>query len=52
MNGVLKQQDEKVEAMSTWFKETGIAFTPTFFVNGYQLPDIYKVGDLKYFLSS
>ncbi len=52
MNGELKQQEVKVEAVSAWCKETGIAFTPTFFINGYQLPDIYNVGDLKYFLST
>ncbi len=28
--------------MNKWCIDTGIAFTPTFFVNGYQLPDIYK----------
>ncbi len=51
MNGEIKLQEAKVEAMNKWCKETGIAFTPTFFVNGYQLPDVYTVGDLKYFLS-
>ena len=51
MIGELKMQDAKVEAMNDWCKETGIAFTPTFFVNSYQLPDVYNVADLKYFLS-
>lgn len=50
MNGELKMQDAKVEAMDKWCKQTEIAFTPTFFVNGYQLPDVYNIGDLKYFL--
>lgn len=51
MNGELKKQDNKVNAMKEWCDKTEIAFTPTFFVNGYQLPDIYTVNDLKYFLS-
>jgi uncharacterized membrane protein len=51
MNGELIQQEHKIDAMSQWCHETGISFTPTFFVNGYQLPDIYTVEDLKYFLT-
>jgi len=66
MNGALKKQDAKIEAMSNWCHKTGISFTPTFFVslqaakNGelqtmesefHQLPEIYSVTDLKYFLS-
>lgn len=50
MNGELKKQDIKIEAMSKWCKQTEIAFTPTFFINGYQLPDVYNISDLKYFL--
>ena len=52
LNGELKQQDAKVDAMRKWCDEMNIAFTPTFFINGYQLPDVYNVGDLKYFLSA
>ena len=51
MNGELSQQGDKISAMHTWCIKSEIAFTPTFFVNGYQLPNIYKVSDLKYFLS-
>jgi uncharacterized membrane protein len=51
MNGELKQQDDKVNAMHNWCNKTEIAFTPTFFVNGYQLPEMYSVSDLKYFLT-
>jgi uncharacterized membrane protein len=29
-----------------WTKKSGIAFTPTFFINGYQLPKPYNAGDL------
>jgi uncharacterized membrane protein len=52
MNGEIRQQEAKVEAMSEWCKETEIAFTPTFFINGYQLPDMYNISDIKYFLQS
>ncbi|MBY0477001.1 MAG: thioredoxin domain-containing protein [Chitinophagaceae bacterium] len=52
MNGELKKQDGKLEAMNSWYDEVKIEFTPTFFVNGYQLPDNYTITDLKYFLSS
>lgn len=51
MNGELKIQDDKVEAMNDWCQKTEIQFTPTFFVNGYQLPPNYTVNDIKYFLS-
>lgn len=52
LNGELKMQDEQIAAMSDWCDRTEIRFTPTFFVNGYQLPPIYNVNDLKYFLST
>ncbi len=51
MNGELDKQGEKAETMSEWCKAIEIAFTPTFFMNGYQLPDAYSIGDLKYFLA-
>jgi protein-disulfide isomerase len=52
MNGELQRQGSKIEAMNNWCNEIGISFTPTFFVNGYELPEIYDVTDLKYFLST
>lgn len=51
MNGELELQNAKIEGMLAWNKQLDVSFTPTFFVNGYQLPDIYNVSDLKYFLS-
>jgi uncharacterized membrane protein/protein-disulfide isomerase len=51
MNGELKKQGDKIEAMRNWCNKTEIQFTPTFFINGYQLPKSYSVNDLKYFLS-
>lgn len=50
MNGELKMQDEKIKLMHDWCEKTKINSTPKFFLNGHQLPDIYSVSDLKYFL--
>jgi len=50
MNGELAKQGYKMEAMDKWSKEMEIQFTPTIFINGYQLPDAYSVEDLQYFL--
>jgi uncharacterized membrane protein len=50
MNGELKQQGEKLEAMSAWCKEYEITATPTIFVNGYRLPENYDIEQLKYIL--
>ena len=51
MNGQLKFQTEKVKAMYDWCNEVDIQFTPTFFINGHQLPEMYSLADLQYFLS-
>jgi uncharacterized membrane protein len=48
MNGEIDQQEEKVHAMHEWCEKNAIAFTPTFFVNGYRLPDQYEITDLEY----
>jgi protein-disulfide isomerase len=50
MNGELKEQDEKVDAMDKWCKTIAIQFTPTIFINGYQMPDAYSIKDINYFL--
>ena len=42
----------EIAAMNDWCHQTEIAFTPTFFINGYQLPPIYKIKDLDYLLTS
>lgn len=52
MNGELKKQDDKLKAMNKWCDNVEIQFTPTFFVNGYQMPENYNVYELKYFLSN
>lgn len=50
MNGELQKQSSKIEAMHKWCTKMDIHFTPTLFINGYQLPDEYNIEDLKYFL--
>lgn len=50
-NDLLEQQNDKVAAMKVWCEVIDIQFTPTFFINGYQLPEIYSIGDVKYLLS-
>ncbi len=42
--------DTKLDAMSKWCNDNGIVATPTYFVNGRQLPAIYSIEDLKYLL--
>jgi len=52
MNGELKMLKDKIKTMyEEGCDKTEIVFTPTFFINDYQLPEIYNVADLKYFLS-
>lgn len=50
LNGELDEQAEDLRAMSDWCRENGITFTPTFFINGRQLPETYRIEDLKYLL--
>ena len=47
MNGEMKQQAEKIDAMDNWCKEAEIAFTPTIFINGHALPENYNISELK-----
>ena len=50
MNGELTNQGSKIEAMDAWCKKMDISFTPTIFINGYQLPGAYGIEDVNYFL--
>lgn len=49
-NGELQLQEHKLAAMSKWCKEMNVKATPTFFLDGNQLPDVYSIEDLTYFL--
>jgi len=46
----LKRYGQQVEAMKNWCLESSISFTPTIFINGYQMPDNYKIEDLMHLL--
>ncbi len=48
----LEQQKEKMEAMKKWCESMQISFTPTIFINRRQLPEMYSITDLKYFLTT
>lgn len=41
-------QKVKLQDMRTWCEDMQIRFTPTIFVNGYLLPDGYRIKDLNY----
>ncbi len=51
MNGEVKKQNWKIKAMRDWCDKMEIEYTPSFFINGRQLPTMYDVNDLKYFLN-
>lgn len=51
MNGELIKQNEKLSKMKAWCDEIDIQFTPTIFINGYQLPKTYQIKDISYFIS-
>jgi hypothetical protein len=51
MNGELLQQEEKMKAMEDWCQKEKVHYTPTVFINGYELPAEYNVEDLKYILT-
>lgn len=41
-----------LKVMDNWCKEVGITHTPTFFVNGYRLSNVYNaIAELKYITS-
>lgn len=51
MNGELKEQADKINKMKDWCDLAQIQYTPTIFINGYQLPKSYQIKDVHYFLS-
>ena len=50
MNGELKMQTAKIEKMSNWCNNVGIQYTPTLFIDGYELPKNYQLKDINYFI--
>lgn len=50
MNGQIAKQQHKIIEMKNWCKSLKIFATPTIFINGYELPNAYKLEDINYFL--
>jgi thiol-disulfide isomerase/thioredoxin len=47
----LEKYDVNIDQMSSWCNLNKITYTPTIFINGFELPEMYSVGDLKYLLN-
>lgn len=52
MNGASKTKGHQLKKMKAWCEKTEISFTPTIFINGYQLPEVFAIADLKYILNA
>ncbi|HEX2845865.1 MAG TPA: vitamin K epoxide reductase family protein [Chitinophagaceae bacterium] len=48
----LSAQKPKLRAMNSWCERIGISKTPTVFINGFQLPEMYDLEDLKHYLAT
>ena len=50
----INQEDPRIQEIynshRAWCKASNVTVTPTLYVNGYKLPNLYQVGDLKYFI--
>lgn len=45
-------KSERIENMNQWCEKANIKYTPSYFINGQELPEGYYIEDLKYFLST
>ncbi|QNL49825.1 thioredoxin domain-containing protein [Olivibacter sp. SDN3] len=50
MNGELKLQQNKIKVMREWCDAMKIRATPTIYIDGYELPDSYRIYELKHLL--
>ena len=50
VKGKLEKFDERLDEMAAWCHLNDISYTPTIFINGYELPGMYEVADLQYLL--
>ena len=41
--------EQEFRTHEEWKKETKLMATPTILINGYELPDVYKIEDLMFF---
>lgn len=47
MNGELQQQSSKIRAMDEWCVKMKVRATPTYYVNGHELPESYRINELR-----
>lgn len=52
IGGNLNDYIEQVEKMRKWCDNMEIDHTPTYFLNGFELPQMYEISDMDYFLKS
>lgn len=50
-NELLDAQIEKIKLMNDWCESVKVLATPTLFINGHELPEMYSVSDLKYYFN-
>jgi uncharacterized membrane protein len=50
VKGKLEKFDGRLDEMAAWCHLNDISYTPTIFINGYELPGMYEVADLQYLL--
>ncbi|WP_346766831.1 thioredoxin domain-containing protein [Pseudoflavitalea sp. G-6-1-2] len=47
----LNKPSTSIEAMYSWCRKNNTNYTPSYYLNGHQLPAAYSIADLQYFLS-
>lgn len=52
LQGSLHKETAIIKQMDEWCRANEIRHTPTYFVNGHELPEIYSIADLDYLLKS
>ena len=50
-NDLFASQIEKIKLMNDWCESVKVLATPTLFINGHELPEMYSVSDLKYYFN-
>jgi hypothetical protein len=48
---ITDKQHQQIAAMYQWCEQTAISYTPTLFINGYEVPKVYDLEDVVYFLN-
>jgi protein-disulfide isomerase len=48
--GEEQTEDTSLEKQREWCRMAEVRYTPTILINGYKLPELYSLEDIKYFL--